>query len=169
MEASRARKRGEHSARLLILQPEPGEMQLHWILLLCPGEKLDVSEKWRNAVEEKINLTGYELVRQTRTGSKNPAWTWRYTRSRHDDLREAVVQAIRTRRDDELRQLIQSIWRTPGFSGARAQVKKFKNLIESEWKRSRGADSLPDIPNRLGYVRRIPDVGCRLSLIGKLV
>jgi len=97
-------------------------------------------------------------------------WTWRYTRQRHDDLREAVVDAIRRKRDDELRQLIHTIWRTPGFSGARAQAKKFRELITGEWQRSRGKDPQPEIPDRLGYVRRLPDVGKKLSAIkGKIL
>jgi hypothetical protein len=32
-------------------------------------------------------------------------------------------------------------------------------LILAEWKRSRGTDPLPEIPDRLGYVRKLADKG----------
>lgn len=82
-------------------------------------------------------------------------------------LRHAIVRAVRARRDDELRQLVNSIWRTPGFSAARAQVKKMGRLIEGEWKRSRGTDPMPVLPTRIGYVRRLSDIGVKLSSIIK--
>jgi hypothetical protein len=163
LEASRARKRGEHSARLLFWLPDDDE-QVHWILLYCPGSVIDNTEKWRDAIADRILLTGYELVRQTKPGADHPVWTWRYTRQRHDDLREAVVQAIRRRRDDELRRLIHTLWKSPGFAGIRAQVKKFREIIKNEWKRARKkGEEMPEIPAHLGYVRRLPDVGKRLS------
>ena len=158
LEASRGRKRGEASARLLAYQLD-GEPQLHWILLYCQGTTEDHQEKWRDALVDRIELTGYELVRQTRVGAKHPAWTWHYTRKRNDELRSAILVAIRTRHDEQLRQLIQTIWRTPGFAGARAQVKKMEKLLRDDWKRNRGSDELPEIPARLGYVRRLADVG----------
>lgn len=165
LEASRARKRGEHSARLLFWLPEDS-VQVHWILLYCPGTILDTSEKWREATDDRVQLTGYELVRQTKTGADHAVWTWRYTRTRHDELREAVVQAIRRGRDDELRQLIHTLWRSPGFAGIRDQVKKFKDVIKAEWKRSRKtAEGMPETPAHLGYLRRLPDVGKRLSVL----
>jgi hypothetical protein len=168
LEASRARKRGEHSARLLFWLPEESE-QVNWILLYCPGQVIDTTEKWRNALSDRIHLTGYELVRLTKSCADHPVWTWRYTRTRYEELREAVVQAIRRRRDDELRQLIHTLWRSPGFAGIRAQVKKFRDVIRAEWKRTRRSnETMPEIPARLGYVRRLPDVGKRLSeLTGK--
>jgi hypothetical protein len=168
LEASRARKRGEHSARLLFWLPEESE-QVHWILLYCPGSVIDESEKWRNALSDRIHLTGYELVRLTKSGADHPVWTWRYTRTRYEELREAVVQSIRRRRDDELRQLIYTLWRSPGFAGIRTQVKKIGAVIRSEWRRTRGkGEQMPEIPAHLGYVRRLPDVGKRWSeLTGK--
>jgi hypothetical protein len=167
LEASRARKRGEHSARLLFWLPDDSD-QVHWILLYCPGVAIDDTEKWRQAIADRIQLTGYELVRLTKPGADHPVWTWRYTRTRHDDLREAVVQAIRRRRDDELRQLIHTLWRSPGFAGVRVQVKKFKEIIKNEWKRSRKkGEEMPEIPAHLGYVRRLPDVGKRLLELQK--
>lgn len=164
MEQSRLRKRGSASFRLLMLRQE-GNPKLSWFLLRTDG-KLPAPaevEKWKNLLEDRVRLTNYELVRLTRAGAKAPSWTWRYERDFEQSVRESIVHAIRTKRDDELRQLIFTLWRTPGFSAARSQVKKFKSLIVGEWRRSRGSEPMPEIPDRLGYVRRLPDVGKKLS------
>jgi hypothetical protein len=164
LEQSRKRKSGKASFRMLMLHQESHENLLWWLLRTdgtVPPEA--EREKWHDALADRITLTGYELVRQTRAGAKVPAWTWRYTKTREQELRDGLVRAIRTKRDDELRQLIQTIWRTPGFAAARDQVKKMKALILADWRRSRGGDPPPEIPERLGYVRRIPDLGRKLS------
>jgi hypothetical protein len=60
------------------------------------------------------------------------------------------------------------LWCSPGFSGVREQVKKVKDFIKAEWKRTRkDAESFPEIPEHLGYVRRLPDKGNKLSVILK--
>jgi hypothetical protein len=160
--AHRVRKAGKATTRLFFLNLK-GE-DVWWILLATDGEFAigDDREKWRDPIAKgsRVELRGYELLQVTKPGLKNPAWTWRYTRKQHDALREAVILAIRTRHDADLKQLIQTIWRTPGFSGARDQALKFRDLIQDEWKRSRGpAEAIPEIPKRLGYVRRLKDVG----------
>lgn len=163
VESCRARKRGEPSARLLFLL-QADDDHLTWVLLFQPGSVPDQSgQKWRDALTDKIILTGYELVRHTRPGSKKPAWTWRYTLKQYDLLRDSIVSAIRNKQDEGLRQLIHSISRSPGFAGVRDQVKKLKDLIKAEWKRRRAkSEPMPTMPHH-GYARRLPDRGCRLS------
>ena len=165
--ASRKRKGGNASFRLLMLIIDD-ESSLRWWLLKTSGTVPASAdrEKWRDAINDRLNLTAYELVRLTKPGKKNPVWTWRYCSSRYESLRELILRAIRNNRDDELRQLIHSIFHTPGFAGAREQVKKLVNLIRQEWKRVRGSDVMPEIPKRLSYVRRLPDTGLRLSELG---
>lgn len=172
LEASRQRKEGHSSFRLLLLLQENGDApQVLWWLLRTAGTGPAEAEreKWRDANKDRIELTGYELVRQPRPGKATAAWTWRYTKEREADLRDTLVHAIRTKRDAEVRQLIHTIWRTPGFAAARAQVKKMGQLIEGEWKRSRPkeAEAMPEIPARLGYVRRLANVGATLSTLSK--
>lgn len=168
LQASRQRKTGAASFRLLMLQLD-GESDLRFWLLRTDGQiPVDATrEKWRDALKDRVELTGYELVRLTKPGQAKPAYTWRYTRDRAADLRDALLRCVRTKRDDELRQLIQTIWRTPGFSAARDQVKKMADMLRAEWKRSRGGDQMPEIPERLGYVRRLPDIGRKLSELDK--
>jgi hypothetical protein len=83
-------------------------------------------------------------------------------------LRDAIVSAIRHRQDLEIKRLINSEWRSPGFAGVREQVKKMADLIREEWKRSRGkTEPLPEIPQRIGYVQRLPDKGKYIKAILK--
>lgn len=165
--SSRQRKSNRAVFRLLMLHVE-GESDLRWWLLRtdCDIPTESKRETWRNALTDRIQLTGYELVRLTKIGQAKPSWTWRYSNDRYESLRESILRAIRNRRDDELRQLIHTIFRTPGFSGSRDQVKKLVDLIRQEWKRSRGCEKMPEIPKRLGYVRRLPDTGLKLSELG---
>lgn len=163
VEACRARKRGEGSARLLFLH-QGQERLLIWILLYQVGNQPDQTEsRWRDALEDKIVLTGYELVRQTRPGATKPAWSWRYSHTQYERLRDQIIQSIRGKRDDVLRQLIHSIARSPGFAGVRDQVKNIFDLIKSEWKRRRAkTEQCPVLPKH-GYTRRVEDHGCRLT------
>ena len=167
--ASRIRKAGGSTSRLLLLKQQSDDSNLVWILLHQAGRVPEISEKWRDAIFDRIALTGYELVRQTKPEEPKPVWTWRYTRSRHEELCEAIRLSIRQKRDQDLNQLIHTISRTPGFAGARSQVKKLKELIESEWKRTRGVkETMPKFPDRIGYIRRIADVGMKLSTLRKI-
>jgi len=163
LQACRARKLGEASARLLFLQ-QANEKHLTWILLRNPGDKADHSgQDWKDALEDKITITGYELVRRTRPESKKPAWTWRYTQNQYDLICESIISTIRAKRDLELQQIIHSIVRSPGFAGVRDNVTKMRALISAEWKRRRAkSEAMPEIP-RHGYTRRLEDAGCRLS------
>jgi hypothetical protein len=162
VQACRARKQGEHSARLLFLHQD-STPNLTWILLYCPGVTPDQSgEAWRNALQDKINITGYELVRRTRQKSKAPAWTWRYEETRYFALRDSILTVIRKRHELELTQLIHSLVRSPGFAGIRDQVKNLVSILQCEWKRCHAkTDTMPDIPKH-GYTRRLKDKGCFL-------
>lgn len=171
LEASRYRKKGYASARFLAYLPEDSD-KAHWILLVSYGDfefaELGKLEKWRDALKDRINLTGYELVRITKPTEPKPVWTWRYIKSREQELRDAIVSAIRHRQELALSQLINTVWRSPGFAGVRDQVKKMGNLIKEEWKRSRTAtEQMPEIPQRIGYVQRLPDKGKYIKAILK--
>ena len=166
LQASRGRKAGKSSTRLLLLHPAAEATELQWVLLHFPSSTPDESEKWRNALQDRISVTGYELLRITKPEESRPVWTWRYSRCRQDDLRHAIIQCIRQNRDRDLEELIHTIWRSPGFAGIRDQVKKFGALIKHEWKRSRkSSEKMPDIPSRIGYLRRLKDVGMKLSTL----
>lgn len=152
-----ARKNGQAVARWLGWH-EAG--MVHWVLLLEGENTPETGEKWRNALTERIQSTGYELVRQTRPNASKPAWTWRYSSKREQELRDQLVAAVRQRHDVALDQLVHLLWRSPGFRGVRVQVKRFGELLRAEWRRARSASEMqPHIPAQIGYVRRLADVG----------
>ena len=171
LQASRRRKAGFATSRLLFLHQESQE-RLTWVLLATPGrfpvEGSERLERWRDATirDQRIQITGYELKRMTKPEEKKPVWTWVYTKEREQELREALIGAMRRKSDHDLNQLIHTIWRSPGFAGVRAQVKRFGELIKAEWKRSRkDGEALPEIPARIGYVQRLKDKGVFLPIL----
>jgi len=156
------RKAGKAVYRLILLQQESAPEEIHWWLLRTEGEMSPEAqrEKWRDGLRDKITMGAYELVRHTKVGVDHPVWTWRMEKVREQALRDTVVLVIRQKRDAQLEQLIESVWRAPGFSGIRDQVKKLAKLMHQEWKRSRGQDEvMPVIPERIGYLRRLPSLG----------
>jgi len=133
---------------------------VHWVLLLKLGKQSDHSDRWRSVIESRINLTNYELLRHTRSGTKNPAWTWRYERAKYQELRGQVISSVRAKRDLETKQLMAMIFASPGFAGIREQIKSLKALFIAEWKRSRRKDETPiELPPTIFYVRRTADKG----------
>lgn len=168
LQAFRARAKGLASYKLLGWWDELSR-QVHWILLVHPGsDGLDPAENWRDVHKDRVTFTGYELVRLTRSGSERPAYTWRYTKETLEGLRSGCIQAIRHRSEEELKYLIEMIWRSVGFRGVRDQVKGIAKLIRSEWPRRHGKSVPPPIPKRLGYVRRVPDRWISLDQIARL-
>lgn len=161
-----ARKAGQAVYRLLLLVEENSPDTVQWWLLRTDGSMMPEAqrEQWRNALKDRITIGAYELVRQTKAGADHPVWTWRMEKDREQALRDSVVLLIRQKRDAQLEALIESVWRAPGFSGIREQIKKTARLIHQEWKRSRSQDEvMPAIPARIGYLRRLPSVGRTLD------
>lgn len=170
-QVARKRKAGFATAKLYFWHPQKEDLNLHWILLASDGqfkEGVGDDEKWRDPKidKQRVGVTNYQLVRMITEFDTKPRWSWRYTRASYDGFRLNIVNAIRTKNDEQLRQLIHSLWRSAGFGGVREQVKKLGGLIRDEWKRTRGSkDGMPEIPKAHGYVRRLKDKGVRLRAI----
>lgn len=168
LKASRARANGDPTGRLMFWLPKSDSENVHWILVVHAEKKeqLDKTEKWARAddKENKIRLTGYELVRQTKPLQKKPVWTWRYQEKRYNDLRDALVLAIRSRRDNDVKKYLDLIWGTMGFSGSRAQAKALAQIFKDEWKRRRMNEEPPAIPAGHGYLQRKADIGIFLGV-----
>jgi hypothetical protein len=118
-------------------------------------QQLRKDSRWQEDAGLKLECQKIEkrirgIAVQARTSFTH---TWRYTHEREEWFRESLIRAIRTRRDDELRKLIQSIEGTPGFSETREQVRKFYQLIKAEWKRNRGTESSPQL-SMIGFMNR---------------
>lgn len=161
LKAFRAREKGEPTGRLLLWIPPEGT-HIHWILLMhATTDQLSKTQKWLHAEDphSRVNITGYELVRETRPEKEKPVWTWRYRRDRYEDLRDSIVLAIRSNRDQDLKILIDKLAGTVGFSGCREQAKKIIDLIKSEWANHRASDKMPALPALIGWTRRKANKG----------
>jgi hypothetical protein len=161
LKAFRAREKGFATGRLLLFQNKKKPEKIHWILLIHGTvDQLSKGEKWRHAEDKhaRIQLLGYELLRVQKEGAKKPVWTWRYTTDRYQDLRDSMVSAIRSRRDQDFKILIDLLFGTMGFGGSREQAKSLVLLAKEEWKKRRGDEDMPAIPKLLGWVRRKGDI-----------
>ncbi len=171
VQAFRKRKAGYATAKLYFWYPHKGSLDLHWILFMTEGELEDADasdEQWRDPTrkKERVTITNYVLVRILTTFDIKPRWSWRYTKASFDDLCDDIVNAIRGKHDEQLKQLIYNAYRSPSFSGIREQVKEAVKLIEAEWQRTRRSkETMPAIPKFKGYIRRLPDKGVRLAAI----
>jgi len=163
----RARRAGENTARWLGWFNDSTGL-VEWFLFYQPGKTICREERWKNPWNDRIELTGFELVRLTKPGAKAPVITWRYTREQYRSLHDQIVFAIRGRQDAVLDQLIYTLSKSPGFAGVREQVKALWQITREEWKRRRSkSEEPPKIPPNIGYVRRLPDVGVLWSELMK--
>lgn len=150
----RRKRQGRGNAHLLLWQEYEGS-EITWFLLVTAGEHpAHVHEQLLDARTDRITVTGYELVRQTRVGQATPAWTWRMTEAHYQAWRGTVVEMVRRHVDLALSQDWRSLHRSPGFAPIRRQVRKIAALCRAEWKRTRsGPFPAPQI--RVPYVSRL--------------
>jgi hypothetical protein len=168
---ARRRARGEGAAVLLMYQPcssaaeddhSPGngvgETVVGWTLLITEGEHpARALEKLKDALDESQRLTlgPYQLIRRTRGGQVNPAWTWAMTRAEYSLWRDRVIRSARGDAGHSSGRVLVELYRTPGFAGIRSQVGHVVSLYRREWgRRQRGSDPFPRLP-KLGYVQRL--------------
>jgi hypothetical protein len=166
LKAFRAREKGLPTGRLLMYQNLNSPEKIHWIVLLhATTDQLATGEKWLHAEDPhgRIQLTGYELLRVTKEETTKPAWTWRYNPQRYSDLRDSMVLAIRSRRDQDLKLQIDLIFGTMGFSGSREQAKALAKLMKEEWKKRRPGEEMLETPKGIGWIRRKADKGVFLT------
>lgn len=151
----RRKRDGRGNAQLLLWREHEDSPDIYWFLLVTAGDHpAHVQERLRNACFDRITVTGYELVQQTRAGQEKPAWTWRMSASHYEAWRGSVVEVVRRHADMALGQAWQSLHRSPGFAPIRRQVRKIAALCRAEWKRTRtGPFPAPRI--RVPYVSRL--------------
>lgn len=153
---ARSKAAGEGCAVLLLYAG--ASHVLTWFLLVSPGpHPARLLEALKSALErrERIVVQGdYELVRHARSGVR-PSWTFKMTEQTYRGVRQRVIECVRKKDDEALRQLIYSLYRTPGFAGARQQVGKAVALLRAEWRRAGRRRARPGLPPRLPYIARL--------------
>ena len=149
----RRKKLGLGNARLFLWR-ENDQAPLTFVLLVTEGDHpAHDLEKLRDARkdDQRLSLTGYELVRHQRSGNAHHSWTWQMARQTYDDWRARIIKAVRHRDRDEMSQAWWSLHHVPGFGGNRHQVRQLVKLFRSEWRR-RSKDPWPLKPMRSRYV-----------------
>ena len=145
------------NAHLLLWQHDESALELTFVLLVTDGDHpAHVLERLSDARVQRLTITGYELVRQTRAGTTAKfSWTWRMTEMTYQGWRDRVRIAMRSREDILLRQAWYSLHRVPGFAPIRQQAKKIEGLIRGEHKRVRRGP-FPFPHTRIRYISRLP-------------
>jgi len=164
-ERHRARQRGEGSAYLL-LYADPNQDRLMYTLMVTDGDhSAHKLEKLKDLREpgSRLTFTGYELVRQTRAGSDKPVLTWRMSEDNYQSWRERIIKTVRGKGDRPVTEMLETLVRSPGFSGVRTQVKKLAQLFRAEWKRSRHRKERAPAVGKIYYVQRLKNDGLHLS------
>ena len=128
-------------------------------------ERLQEALKSTNNPQEQVPILKAidKLKRFKQRPGNGHSWTWRYQKDRHNQIMSEIVRLIRNGHDRELKTLITQVYRSPGFAGCRMQVRKWRDLIYSEWKRRRSGEIAPQIPRNIGYVQRLPSKGIKAS------
>lgn len=164
---SRYRRKGcgLGNAHLLLWADASLEGHLVFVLLVTHGDHAAARlENLSDARTRPLEITGYELVRQTRGGSAVPAWSWRQTEITYLAWRDRIRRVIRSHDDLALRQAWYSLHRAPGFAPIRRPVRKLIKLAKDEYNRVR-SDNFPFAPERIRYVARLPNGGLPLSAV----
>ena len=167
---SYAKRQGKANA-FLLMYPKQHESAFLWWLLATEGEGMVHNEEQLLSVTDKhhrLTWNGdYELVQLTREGKNKPVMTWRMTREGYRSWHERIRKAVRTRTTNEpVKQAIWTLFRAPGFSEVRKQVKQLAFQLQKEWQRTRKKnEDMPPIPANIGYVRGFKSETVHLSLI----
>lgn len=151
----RRKRDGRGNAQLLLWREYDTSPEVHWFLLVTAGDHpAHAHERLRDALSDRVMVTGYELVQQTRAGQAKPAWTWRMTTDHYEAWRGSMVEVVRSHADRALTQIWQSLHRSPGFAPIRKQVRKVAALSRAEWRRTRSGP-FPEPRIKVPYVSRL--------------
>lgn len=180
----RRKREGLGNAHLILWIGEHGAAgPIHFVLQVSgegdhPARAL---ERLRDATKERMEVTGYELVRVPRRPRGRQAigeasgcvpaptsgalsWTWRINSDGYQRVRDRVRQAVRAPDDLRLRQVWKSLHRSPGFGPVRDQVKKLLALAAAEWQRVKRGP-LPFPARFVRYIDRRPSLALPLSAV----
>ncbi len=171
MQASRHRKTGASTARFLSVI-RPGGKEVDWILLRTNGNlpplAQDIRERWKDPRKDRISYGDYEIFQMTKVGAKKPVWTWKFQRNFVMAAREFLIYTIKTNNIHAIDIFLRPILRAPGFAGIRQDVKKIRELVVSEWRKTgKSKDQMPEMPPIVGYIRKLADKTEKASVLLK--
>lgn len=179
MTASRVRRGGGITFRLvMLLLPRNGD-KVHWVLLASNDP--EDGEPWihflsadRHGRTPRLRIGAFEVVRtprprlaksadrshgaEKRSGNvSQPVVTWRMTDSIWQSHREELVLLVRRRQDAELACKFDALKSVPGLRAIREQVRRLHLAAKGEWIRSRRRDESMPMAAMPGWTRRKSD------------
>lgn len=162
----RKKNAGLGNAHLLLWQHHETALELTFVLLVTDGDHpAHILERLSDARVQRLTITGYELVRQTRAGATSKfSWTWRMTETTYQGWRDRVRMATRSREDLLMRQSWYSLHRVPGFAPIRQQARKIEALMRGEYKRAHRGP-FPFSHTRIRYIQRLSVLSKPLSAV----
>jgi hypothetical protein len=162
----RRKKAALGNAHLVLWQHDESALELTFVLFVTDGDHpAHVLERLSDARVQRLTITGYELVRQTRAGATSKfSWTWRMTETTYQGWRDRVRIGTRSREDLLLRQAWYSLHRVPGFAPIRQQAKKIEALMRGEHTRVRRGP-FPFPHTRIRYISRLAVLSKPLSAV----
>ena len=112
---------------------------------------------------DNVDGTGNKRVQEQEAKPGGLVLTWRMRAELYEAWRNRALSAARGHNAFVLQQLLEELYRVPGFFGIRQQVGKVVALLRREYRRRHGSlVGCPKLP-RLYYVTRRPNRGTRLS------
>lgn len=149
------KSKGVSNSDLIMLKID--ENTCHWWLLSTPGSGVIFElEKMKDATDRKHRIMSndgaYELVKTPRKELR-ASWTWRMTSKSVEIWQDKIKNSIRTRDNETLKYMLESLRRVPGFRECRKQAFSLVNFIKGEWKRSR-SESFPFPDVFIGFLGR---------------
>ena len=153
--AYRSRK-GLGNAKL-ILWKNPDDIVMWWLLITEKGDHAARAlETLKDARKDRVQCGDFELVLLTKKDSPKPRTTWRYTTTKYNEHREAIMVSVRSRSPASMSRAISLAFfgQGCGFYGARSQIGKLASLYRAEVARA-SLKTAPPLPEKLRYVRRL--------------
>ncbi|VAY87583.1 conserved hypothetical protein [mine drainage metagenome] len=141
----------------LILWKKFDDLVLWWLFVSENGEHAARDlETLKNARKDRVRCDDFELVLLTKKDAPKPRMTWRYTSTKYNEHREAIIASVRSRSPASMSRTIALAFfgQGCGFYGARSQIGKLASLYRAEVVRA-SLKTAPNLPERLRYVRRL--------------
>jgi hypothetical protein len=169
--ATRSRRRRSGAAVAMVYgcpaMPLEPTHKVTWILLVTPGKgRVHQREQLKPIQAERIRVGSYEMVHD------GVSWSWQMTRERFGywrdrihsiaslspDRRQFHLGPDGQREDRAIEEVMDALYRQPGFRLIRRQVGKLVSFARGEWRRLRPRRE-PLIRTRtfLPYVQRLPN------------
>lgn len=165
-ERARRKRSGLGNVRAVLRYDSKSGKVDWWLLTTLPEvarHTIHETDKLKDALvsTQRIEINGFELVRQPKIGTSQFKWTWRMSESKYQEWRDYVIKTVRSRSRHQMDVMLYQLFSSPGFNGIRIQAGKLIALYKAEVKRASLKDA-PQPPRRLQYLRRIKHDGITL-------